>query len=273
MIHVQRALVCEPRYFDVAYSINRWMDVTRRVEPQRALAQWDALCRTMTDAGATLDYLEPVAGLPDMPFASDSGLARGRTYLQGRFRHIERRPETALHSAWFAQNRFRIATIPEGLFFEGAADAIVCGDEYVLCHGPRTSRGVQAVIDAVFPDLQCRGCFALRAPFYHGGLSIAFLKPDVVACAPAAFGAEDLATIRASFSHVIEVSDEDALEHMACCQIVIGNTIIVGGGSDRFRSAVRAHGFEVALVDLSEFKKAGAGAACLALPLPSRTSD
>src|ERR1700735_3155700 len=69
-------LMCPPTLYEVAYSINPWMEGNLgRSSQARAQQQWQQLA----DALATLarvHLVEPVAGSPDMVFTANAGLAR-----------------------------------------------------------------------------------------------------------------------------------------------------------------------------------------------------
>lgn len=74
----RRYLMCPPSHFDVTYSINPWMNPTKPVDAELAMAQWERLRATYLSLGHTVEVIEPVAGLPDMVFA-----ANGATVVDG----------------------------------------------------------------------------------------------------------------------------------------------------------------------------------------------
>ena len=59
-------LMCPPTYFDVAYSINPWMDPSRHVDRALAVRQWSGLVDAYRSTGHRVDLLEPLPNLPDM---------------------------------------------------------------------------------------------------------------------------------------------------------------------------------------------------------------
>jgi hypothetical protein len=60
-----RFLMCPPRHFAVAYSINPWMD-------RQAWGQWAELRHALAAAGAAIETLEPAPGLPDLVFTANA---------------------------------------------------------------------------------------------------------------------------------------------------------------------------------------------------------
>src|SRR5438128_796139 len=90
---MSRFLVCSPDHYQIAYEINPWMSVKRGADPTVARVQWTALVTMLEkNCGATLERIEPVAGLPDMVFTANAGIVAGRTVVLSQFRYKERRP-------------------------------------------------------------------------------------------------------------------------------------------------------------------------------------
>src|ERR1051326_486343 len=122
-------LMCPPNYFGIEYEINPWMDRQRGVDRERAIAQWQALYDTLTGpVGATVELLDPVACLPDMVFTANAGLVAGKRFIPSRFRHAVRAGEEPYFRRWFESRGYEILSLSEGTIFEGAGDALSCGD-------------------------------------------------------------------------------------------------------------------------------------------------
>ena len=82
----RRYLMCPPAHFGVLYEINPWMHREVTVDVDRAQAQWDELVRTIRAAGAVVELLEPVEGLPDLVFTANAGVVNGSQFVPTRFR-------------------------------------------------------------------------------------------------------------------------------------------------------------------------------------------
>ena len=65
----------------------------------------------------------------------------------GHFRHPERQGEEALVSRWLSEHGFRLEALADGVFFEGAGDALFCGDTLFAGYRIRSDTGDR---------LQCR---------------------------------------------------------------------------------------------------------------------
>ena len=120
----RRYLMCPPTHFDVAYAINPWMDLDVPVDHALAQRQWDALVSVLREAGAQVEILEPVEGLPDLVFTANLGLVDGDTFIPARMRHAERRAEPAHAEHWFAEHGFTVRRLREDVSQEGAGDAL-----------------------------------------------------------------------------------------------------------------------------------------------------
>src|SRR5579883_3090339 len=97
----ERFLMCSPKYFDVSYVINPWMEGNmHRVGRPEANSQWSAL-HSVLQSTARVELIEPQPGLPDMPFTANGGLVVGDQAILSNFRHAERQNEEKYFEHWF----------------------------------------------------------------------------------------------------------------------------------------------------------------------------
>src|SRR5262245_22866061 len=122
-----RILMCPPDYYGIEYEINPWMSRSRGAVQEKARRQWRALYETLVRLGVTVELMTPRPGVPDLVFTANAGLVYQDRFFNSRFRHEVRARETPYFDAWFAEHGFRTEHLPEGLFFEGAGDALFCG--------------------------------------------------------------------------------------------------------------------------------------------------
>src|SRR2546427_4375206 len=123
-----RILMCPPDHYGIEYEINPWMSRSRGSSPARAHAQWGALYEALVRLGVHVELMTPHKGLPDLVFTANAGLVFGQRFFGSRFRHEVRARETPHFDAWFKAHGFTVEHIPEGFFFEGAGDALFCGE-------------------------------------------------------------------------------------------------------------------------------------------------
>jgi N-dimethylarginine dimethylaminohydrolase len=263
-----RYLMCPPDHFDVVYEINPWMHVERRPDAELAREQWQRLVAAFETAGAKVDLLPPVAGLPDLVFTANAGLVDGERVFVSRFRYPERRPESAHHEAWFRAAGFDVVEAADPSPRFEAGDAIPFGDHLIAAHGFRTEA---ATYDEIEPLV---GSTFLPAPLidrqlYH--LDVAFCPLDS-RHALVARPAFDRWTLTAIAEVVPEPLFLDAEEAATFCanSAVIGSTVIMPACPPRVARQLESWGFEVVVVDVGEFIKAGGAVSCLALALDTR---
>src|SRR5262245_57551944 len=105
-------LMCAPDYYGVEYEINPWMDRRRAPDHPLAVRQWRALREVLEGAGASVELVQPVAGLPDMVFTANAGLVAGRQFVLSNFRHPERQGEAAWFARWFRERGLEVVQLP-----------------------------------------------------------------------------------------------------------------------------------------------------------------
>ncbi|HEY0301677.1 MAG TPA: hypothetical protein VGC36_10105, partial [Rhizomicrobium sp.] len=127
-------LMTDPGHFEVFYQINPWMSPDAwSADPEAGRAAAAAasadLAHRLRGLGAQVEMIPPVRGLPDLVFPANAAIVLDRRALLARFRHPERQGEEAIFAAAFRDLKARgsideIAEFPQGVFQEGAGDAI-----------------------------------------------------------------------------------------------------------------------------------------------------
>src|SRR5688572_17265780 len=122
-----RILMCPPDFYGIEYEINPWMSRSRGSAVDKAHQQWRRLHETLVGLGVQVELMTPQKGLPDLVFTANAGLVFGERFFNSQFRHEVRARETPFFDAWFAGHGFSVDHLPEGMYFEGAGDALFCG--------------------------------------------------------------------------------------------------------------------------------------------------
>jgi N-dimethylarginine dimethylaminohydrolase len=266
-----RYLAVEPTHFRVDYRINPYMDLADQPDPVRTREQWLNLVETLRAADADVDVLAQRPDAPDMVYAMNLGLAvnePGQDHVVlSHMRHPERRMETSTARDWFDANGFttnRVGQDGVGAHFE-AGDAFAFGDALVVGYGPRTEQlGLKHL--ALDLDVRVRGLRITHPGMYHLDLAFCPLDETRAMVCPAAF---DEASARAALALVPEplVLTEDEALTFCGNSVVVGRTIVMPSCPDRVRTQLEAWGFQIVLVDVSEFHKGGGSVRCLTNPL------
>jgi len=260
----KRFLMCPPRYFDVTYSINPWMDRAVPVDHARAMRQWEELVATYDRLGHAVEIVEPIPGAPDMVFSANSAIVDHGRVLTSRFRHPERTPEQEPYRQWFGHGEFSEVRQARSIC-EGEGDIAFAGSIVLAGFGFRTSRAAHGELQ----EFLGRPVVSLRLVdprFYHLDTALCVLDERTVAYFPPAFSPGSRCVIERLFPDTIRVREPDAC--------VLGLNMISDGRHAVFPAAalgmpelLRARGLEPVPVDMSEFLKAGGSVKCCTLEL------
>jgi len=260
-----RILMCRPDFYGIEYEINAWMHRERPADRALAMAQWQALQRVLEESGATIEILPSVAGLPDLVFTANAAIIYRDLALLAHFRHAERQGEELHDERWLAAHGFRVEHMPHGFHFEGAGDALFCGDTLFAGYRLRSEARAHQWIGQ---RLGCRVILLELVDPYYYHLDTCFcpLAPGVAIYYPAAFDQYGLAVLRDLVPDLIEVSRNEA-QRFACNAVVVGRTVVTNTGCPELQAALAARGFTPRETLLDEFVKAGGSAKCLTLRL------
>jgi N-dimethylarginine dimethylaminohydrolase len=258
-------LMCPPDHYGIEYEINAWMSRSRPSNREAAARQWRDLRRLLEQAGARISCLDPVAGLPDLVFTANAALCYEDLAILAHFRPPQRQAEEPRHRRWFAEHGFRVCRLKSRADFEGAGDALFCGD--TLFAGYRTRSDVRAHQE-VAAVLGCRVVpLELVTPrFYHLDTCFCPLAPGVAVYYPPAFDAYGRRVLEELIDDLIPVDAAEAY-HFACNAVVIGKTVVTGIRCPQLHRQLRRREFTPYETPLGEFIKAGGAAKCLTLRL------
>jgi ornithine--oxo-acid transaminase len=260
--------MCPPAHFDVAYAINPWMDLTVRVDRERAQRQWDTLVATLREAGAEVEQLDAVPGLPDIVFTANLGLVDGTTFIPARMRHPERRAEPAHAEDWFRAHGYDVRRLGEDVVQEGAGDALPFGATLVGGHRTRSSASAYVELARIVEG-RILPLELVDDRLYHVDITFCPLSSQSALIAPGAFGEDDRRRLAALVPDPIWLTEDET--HAFCANaVVVGRTVVMPACTPRLELELRERGFEPVVVDVSEFLKAGGGPRCLTLALDAR---
>ena len=260
-----RILMCPPDYYGIEYEINPWMSRARGSVTDRAKLQWQLLHGALVRLGVQVETMTPQPGLPDLVFTANAGLIFGRRFYSSRFRHDVRARETPHFDAWFAAHGYAVEHLPEGMYFEGAGDALFCGPTLFAGYRIRSdAAGHQWLGQAL--GVRTLPLELVDPRFYHLDTCFCPLAPGEAIYFPGAFDAYGRKVLESHIPKLLPVVEAEA-ERFACNAVVVGKTVVVNAGSDQLARDLRERGYDCVAVELDEFLKAGGSAKCLTLRL------
>jgi N-dimethylarginine dimethylaminohydrolase len=261
----RRILMCPPDFYGIEYEINPWMSRSRGSTIKFAKSQWKALSDILQGLGVSVELLEPQPGLPDLVFTANAGLIYGTRYVSSRFRYEVRARETPYDESWFSAHGFTVERLPEGLFFEGAGDALFCGDSLFAGYRIRSDvRGHQELGKLL--GCQVLPLELINPRFYHLDTCFCPLAPGEAIYFPPAFDAYARKVLAANVGRLLAINEAEA-HRFGCNAVVVGKTVVLNTGCDQLAHDLRSSGYEPIATELDEFLKAGGSAKCLTLRL------
>jgi len=280
-------LMCPPDFYGIEYEINPWMNTERQADHPAAVEQWNVLRSHIEAAGARVSLLEPVQGLPDLVFTANAAMVFARrmdnpvrqsannsgptdkivhpTAVLARFRHSQRQGEEPHDRRWLTVHGFEVLDPPANFSFEGAGDALFCGDTLYAGYRMRSDAAGHQAIGQML-GVRVIPLELVNPYYYHLDTCFCPLAEDTAIWFPPAFDDYGQRVIREHVPNLIEATQPEA-ERFACNAVVIGRNVITNTGCDELHAALRTKDYEPIATPLDEFVKAGGSAKCLTLRL------
>jgi N-dimethylarginine dimethylaminohydrolase len=257
--------MCPPDHFAIEYEINPWMNRHVGSDPSVSRAQWLRLRETLVDLGVTVETVAPAEGLPDLVFTANAGLVFRRLFVGSRFRFGVRQGETPLFNRWAAEHGFEVVTLPDGHFFEGAGDALFCGETLFAGYRYRSDvRSHQWVADRL--GVEVLPLELVDPRFYHLDTCFCPLSETAAIYYPGAFDDYGRSVLRARIAELTEVAAEEAAS-FSCNAVVVGRDVVLNAGTPKLARSLADAGYLTHPLSLTEFIKSGGSAKCLTLRL------
>jgi ornithine--oxo-acid transaminase len=264
---MKRFLMCEPKFFEVCYVINPWMEGNLgKVNRQHAQQQWNNL-HDIVAGLASVSLIEPVAGLPDMVFTANAGLVHNNHVIVSSFLHAERQPEAKHFERFFSSQGYDVHHPQLGTIFEGAGDALFDSQGRLwVGSGIRSdAHALDRIMDVL--DIEAHGLELVDPHWYHLDMAFCPLPQGQAIAHKKAFSGKSVAALGDAFGeNIIWVSEKDA-KNFACTAVFIGQAIIMHKPSAELKAELTQRSFEVIETDVSEFLKSGGSCKCLTLEI------
>lgn len=258
-------LMCPPDHYGIEYEINPWMSRSRQADRELAAVQWRGLHEILVGLGVEVSLLTPTPGLPDLVFTANAALIHRRRAILSHFRHVQRQGEESLCAAWLEQHGFSVERLPAERYFEGAGDALYCGDTLIGGYRIRSDVRSQQLVG------QLTGSRVIPLElvddhYYHLDTCFCPLAAGTAIWFPGAFDDYGRKVLPEIVPELIDVAEDEA-RSFACNAVVVGRHVITNAGCPGLHAALRAREFAPIETPLGEFVKAGGSAKCLTLRL------
>ena len=258
-------LMCPPTYFEVAYSINPWMDPGGALDRTLAVRQWSGLVDAYRSTGHRVDLLQPLAGLPDLVYAANGAIVVDGRTLVAKFANSQRDAEATVHAAWHRQN---------GILYGGGEVQLAAaaneaeGDFAVLSKGILAGCGFRTTPEAHRELATVKGreviSLELMDPrLFHLDLALAVLddERDHIAYYPKAFSEQSRQLLSQMFPDALIANEHDAYA-FGLNAVSDGLHVFIPAGARQLREGLAAAGYWPISIDLSELTKGGGSVKC-----------
>lgn len=269
-------LMVHPEHFDIQYSINPHMtDETgqlNKIDKPKALQQWQSLKSTFEKLNMNVHVIDDHSGLPDMVFCANQTFPffknNQKHMVLSQMHSTHRQPEVMYFKDWAEKNEIQTHTIQSSAF-EGMGDLLWDYEANRLYggYGFRTKPEVYTELERI-TGYNITTFELTNDNFYHLDTCLAILKKDTAAFVEEAFSPEGLETLRRSFTTLIQVPYNEAMNQLACNMCTPNGTdIVIQMGAKNTTSQLKNHGFKVHEVDTSEYIKSGGSVFCMKILL------
>jgi dimethylargininase len=228
------------------------------IDGAKAKAQHDAYCAAMA-RHAPLITLPPLAGKPDAVFVEDALLALPEAFVLLRSGAMSRRDEPATLVPFLPDDR-PVLGVEAPATVDGG-DLLCVGKHLFVGLTSRTNREGVAVLYALLSPFGYQVEAIELTDALHLKTAVTAIAPDLVLFNPAWLPAGAFA----AFSHIACYPTEPFSGN----SLTLGDTTYLAASHPKTADRIRAAGFTVDLLDVSEFAKMEAGLTCMSVPLPT----
>ena len=241
---------------------------------QIAQAQHQDLVAAYRSFGVTVHWHEPAAELPMQVYARDSSVMTPYGAIITAMANWWRRGEN--YAAIRTYERLGIPIydmVTAGTFEGGDFNVIEEGCVLIGCGGARTQEEGARQVEDWFKREGWETRLAFIDEYYvHVDLMVVPIAPKLTAVCLACTDPAVVAWLKGKGHDIVDVPFQDTMA-LGCNFMSLGRDRVIAPASSRaLIGQLRARGFEVAAVDMSEISKTGGGIHCMAQAL-RRSAD
>lgn len=265
----RKFLLSPPIYYEKVYDFSQDNNFYvkfrgEKVDRKRAWEQWSYVVDSYMEAGARVHIVEARQGLPELTFVGDSIFLFGKKAIISRFRHRERQQEAEYMKQWAQFKGFEILEIPEGLVFEGNAEAFYSHEKELIIMGYGGNRTSIEVAD-ILGDFLNVDVIPVEKYDFHLDV-VLFLLKNYVIYAEDKVSPDSIERLSGAGFKTIPVKPH-LIENLGLNSTYIDDTVFVNDSPhvDELKRLYHSLGFRVKVVDTSQFHLVGGGVKCLTL--------
>lgn len=273
---ITRVVLCRPEYFQLLPINEMARDYLRKgvsVDPETCMKEHEELAQAYISQGISVSYAEPDPQLTyqvftrDPAFLTDLGLIKGRM-----FEPVRRREAEALAGSVTGAPAFSHQVEQEDAYLEGGDVAFLDSSTVAVGVGARTNQAGAAWLAGLLSPYDIRVVPVAFEPRYlHLDIIFTVAGPGVCLAVLSALPEGFLSLLGDLRFEVIQVTEDQALEDLACNVVATGNDAVISSAkSASVNARLRTLGLEIIEPGLDQLLKGGGGPRCLTLPIERR---
>ncbi|MDT8861635.1 dimethylarginine dimethylaminohydrolase family protein [Alkalihalobacillus sp. MEB130] len=262
---LKQVVLCKPEYMTIRDVINETQKKFKDegIHIELAMAQHKKFVKTLEEHGVDVVLLPALKMFPEQVFTRDIGFTFGHILFVAEMAHKIRQGEEEVLRGWIKQERMSYFNLI-GDMIEGG-DVIVDGESIYVGLSNRTNQNAIDHLQSILPHYEI-----VTVPFtekyLHLDCVFNIVSPAEALIYPDALKQKEIDFLSSRFE-LIEVSEEE--------QFTLGTNVLSIGNKRVFSLPVntkvneqlRARGFEVIEVDITEIIKSGGSFRCCTLPV------
>ena len=225
---------------------------------EKALKQHSDYITALEKCGVTITKLDPMEEFPDSCFVEDTAVLTPKCAIISNPGAPTRQKESSFMvdviKRFYKEDQIAYIKAPGTM--EGG-DVMMVGNHFYIGESDRTNaEGCRQLIQ-ILEKFGHTGSMVPLSEVLHLKTGMSYIENNNLLAAGEFIDKEEFK----SFNKII-ISDEDA--YSSNC-IWVNGKVLVPAGYDKTIQAIRNHGYEVLVVDTSEYRKIDGGLSCLSL--------
>jgi len=262
---LQRVILCQPQYMTIRDVINETQKHFKNegIHIERALEQHDDFVKTLKENNVEVILLPYHRKYPEQVFTRDIGFTLGKTVFVADMASDVRKGEENVLRQWLEDEGFSYYNIV-GDQIEGG-DVIIDGKTIYIGLSNRTEQRAIDHLKELLTSFEVKA-IPFKAEYLHLDCVFNVISPEVALIYPEALTKEDIDFFKSKYE-LIQVSEEEQFT-LGTNVLAIGNNRILSLPVNKnVNKELRARGFEVIEVDITEIIKSGGSFRCCTLPI------
>ncbi|MFZ4450495.1 dimethylarginine dimethylaminohydrolase family protein [Salibacterium aidingense] len=262
---LKEVLMCPPERMKIKQPLNNTQEQYKKenIDKNKAVKQHQNLQNVLKENGVRVHLLTPEEGLPEQVFTRDLGFASDQGLIIGQMNMSLREPETAYVKQWFDHNQWEYQEMTSGALEGG--DVLIDGDLLFAGNSSRTTKTAIEELTALFPDKKVIS-MPLERKYLHLDCVFNIISPGTALLFPPALPVKTVREIGMHY-RTITINEWEQFQLAANVLSIGSNTIISMPQNNSVNERMRAWGFHVIEVELSEIIKSGGAFRCVTFPL------